>query len=100
MVLWTEIPLIDRIMESPEFYANAKQQLTELIRQNYNHPSVVCWGIFNEITLQKGPPVTNLVSVLADLVAREDSTRPSTCAVAGEADQLCNWYSKLTSFNK
>lgn len=100
IILWSEIPLIDRITESPAFYANAKQQLIELIRQNYNHPSVICWGIFNEITLQKGPPVTNLVSQLAELAAAEDPTRPSTCAVAGKASQPSNWYSKLTSFNK
>ena len=30
------------------FFDNAKQQLTELIRQNYNHPSIVFWGIGNE----------------------------------------------------
>ncbi|MEI9960825.1 MAG: glycoside hydrolase family 2 TIM barrel-domain containing protein [Limisphaerales bacterium] len=100
IVLWTEIPLIDRITEAPAFYANAKQQLIELIRQNYNHPSVVCWGIFNEITLQKGPEVTNLVSQLAELAAAEDSTRPSTCAVAGADNQPSNWYSKVNSFNK
>ena len=55
IVLWSEIPLVNRITESPAFYANAKQQLVELIRQRYNHPSVVCWGVFNEITLKPGP---------------------------------------------
>jgi beta-galactosidase len=100
IALWTEIPLVDRITDSPEFYANAEQQLTELIRQNYNHPSIICWGIFNEITLKKGPQMTNLVSRLAELVGREDTTRPSTCAVTGKDDQPSNWYSKIVSFNK
>ena len=55
IILWTEIPLVNRITESPAFYANAKQQLIEFIRQRYNHPSVICWGVFNEITMKPGP---------------------------------------------
>jgi beta-galactosidase len=100
IVLWTEIPLINNITESPEFYENAKQQFTELVHQRYNHPSVICWGIYNEITLKKGPSTTNLVSQLADLAAQLDSTRPSTCAIAGGDDQPSNWYSKISAFNK
>src|SRR3546814_6867928 len=34
----------------PEMRANAEMQLTELIRQNYNHPSVAMWSIGNEVT--------------------------------------------------
>lgn len=100
VVLWTEIPLINYITHEPAFYANAKQQLTELIHQRYNHPSVVCWGIFNEVTLKKGPEVTNLISQLAELAAQEDPTRPSACAIAGKDDQPSNWYSKVCAFNK
>ncbi len=100
IVLWTEIPLINNVTESPAFYENAKQQLTELVHQRYNHPSVVCWGIYNEITLRKGPETTNLVSQLAALAAQLDTTRPSTCAIAGGDDQPSNWYSQICALNK
>lgn len=100
IILWSEIPLINRITESPAFYENAKQQLKELIRQNYNHPAIVCWGIFNEITLLGGPSATNLVSQLAQLEAREDPTRPSTCASAAGDSHPSNWYSDIMAFNK
>jgi beta-galactosidase len=100
IVLWTEIPVINSITESPGFYVNAKQQLTELVRQRGNHPSVICWGIYNEISLHKGPATTNLVSQLAALAAELDSTRPSTCAIAGSDSQPSNWYSKICAFNK
>jgi beta-galactosidase len=100
IALWTEIPLINNITESPAFADNAKQQLIELIRQNCNHPSVICWGVFNEITLHKGPSVNNLIVQLADVAAQEDSTRPSTCAVAGGDDQPSNWDTKIMSFNR
>jgi beta-galactosidase len=100
IVLWSEIPLINNITESPAFYASARQQLTELIRQRYNHPSVVCWGLFNEITLQSGPTPTNLVSQLAQLAAQEDPTRPSVAAANASDSEPSNWYSDLTAFNK
>ncbi len=100
IIVWSEVPVINNITDEPGFYENAKQQLRELVHQRYNHPSVICWGIFNEITLLKGPQTTNLVSQLAKLAAELDSTRPSTCAVAGSDDQPSNWYSKVTALNK
>jgi beta-galactosidase len=100
MVLWTEIPLVNRITESPAFYANAKQQLVELIRQRYNHPSIICWGMFNEITMKSGPEPVGLVRQLAELAAQEDSTRPSTSAANARDGEPSNWCTELNSFNK
>jgi beta-galactosidase len=100
IILWTEVPVINNITDEPGFYENAKQQLTELIHQRYNHPAVVCWGIFNEITLLKGPQTTNLVNELAKLSGELDPTRPSTCAINGADDQPSNWISKISAFNK
>ena len=48
VVLWAEIPLVNGITDIAAFTSNARQQLTELIRQNYNHPSILFWGIGNE----------------------------------------------------
>jgi beta-galactosidase len=100
IVLWTEVPVINRITESAAFYANAKQQLTELIRQRYNHPSVVCWGIFNEITLRPGPAPVRLAHEMAILAAHEDPTRLSTSAANARDDEPSNWCSKLNAINK
>ncbi len=100
IILWSEIPLVNRITESPAFYANAKQQLMELIRQRYNHPSVVCWGVFNEITMKPGPRPVNLVRQLAQLVAQEDPTRLSTSAANASDDEPSNWCTELNAINK
>jgi beta-galactosidase len=100
IVLWSEIPLINYITEAPAFYASAKQQMTELIRQKYNHPAIVCWGVFNEITLSSGPIATNLVSQLVQLVAQEDSTRPSVAAANSSDGDATTRYSQLLAFNK
>ena len=49
MVVWAEIPYISEHM--PNGRANTISQMKELIVQNYNHASIVCWGVSNEITI-------------------------------------------------
>lgn len=49
IVLWTEIPLVNALGESADFEKNTRRQLVELIRQQYNRPSVIFWGLQNEI---------------------------------------------------
>ena len=100
IVLWSEIPLVNRITESRAFYANAKQQLVELIRQRYNHPSVICWGVFNEITMKPGPKPVNLVCQLTRLVTQEDPTRLSTSAANARDDEPSNWCTELNAINR
>jgi beta-galactosidase len=41
IVLWAEIPLVNRITEFDRVHQQRRQQMTELIRQNYNHPRAV-----------------------------------------------------------
>jgi beta-galactosidase len=100
IILWSEIPLINYITESPAFYTNAIQQLRELIRQRYNHPAVVCWGLFNEITLAGGPATTNLINQLAQVAAQEDPTRISTAAANSSDNDPTSLYSDIIAFNK
>ncbi len=50
-VVWAEIPFISVFNKAPEAHENCKQQLRELIIQNYNHPSICFWGISNEILI-------------------------------------------------
>lgn len=48
VVVWAEIPYISEHV--PEGRQNTLTQMTELIVQNYNHPSIICWALSNEIT--------------------------------------------------
>jgi len=105
----TEVPLVNAITASTAFSNNAVQQMRELIRQNYNHPSIFFWGIFNEITHQAGPITTNLDSAMAQLVAQEDPTRVSSAASSTPESNggnnfpdsdPSNWYSYVIGFNK
>ncbi|MDO4563151.1 MAG: glycoside hydrolase family 2 TIM barrel-domain containing protein [Clostridia bacterium] len=49
IIVWTEIPLVNRLGTSQNFADRTKRQLTELIRQQYNRPSVCFWGLENEV---------------------------------------------------
>ena len=100
IVVWSEIPLVNSTTETPAFYNNAKQQLHELIRQNYNHPCVVCWGMYNEQTLNVNDSPTNLVNQLVQLEAQEDPTRPSTAATLASNGDPNTWYPQLAGFNE
>ena len=80
MVVWAEIPYITRHM--PGGRENTISQMRELIVQNYNHPSIVVWGLSNEITM-KGSSEDLLENhrILNDLVHSMDPTRKTVVAV-------------------
>jgi len=100
IILWSEIPLIDYITASSAFYTNSAQQLIEMIKQRYNHPSVVCWSVFNEITLDSGPSPAALVSQLTQIAAQQDPTRLSTAAANSSDNDPTTLYTQLIDFNK
>ena len=79
MVVWAEIPYITEHM--PEGRANTMSQLTELISQNYNHPSIICWGLSNEITLLGiTEDLVENHQLLNDLAHKMDPTRVTAMA--------------------
>lgn len=80
IICWTEIPLIDRILDTEAFSRNCKNLMRSLIRQQYNHPCVVVWGVSNEINYRKGPNPVGLIKELNALVHKEDPGRLSTLA--------------------
>lgn len=73
--LWAEIPFISKFIPTEEAYENTMSQMTELIAQNYNHPSVFFWGIANEILI--GSDNEPLRKNLRDLNALAKSMDPS-----------------------
>ena len=84
-VIWAEIPFISQFLEGKEAYDNTISQMTELIAQNYNHPSICFWGIGNELTI--GGFSEGLYQNLCDLNAlckKLDPSRLTTMAqIAG-----------------
>jgi beta-galactosidase len=98
--VWSEIPLIDYITASAAFTSNTLQQLREMIRQRYNHPSVMFWSIYNEITLTAGPSPTNLISQEVQLVNQEDPNRVCTAGANTSDNDPSTLYTPVISFNK
>jgi beta-galactosidase len=49
LIVWAENPFVNEMRTTTEFADNAEKQLTEMIKQNYNHPSIVTWGLQNEL---------------------------------------------------
>lgn len=80
MVVWAEIPYISTHM--PNGRENTISQMKELVVQNYNHPSIIVWGLSNEITMH-GDSDEDLREnhvILNDLVHEMDKTRLTTIA--------------------
>ncbi len=79
LVIWAEIPYISKHM--PGGRENTISQMKELVTQNYNHASIVVWGLSNEISI--GGSDDDLLEnhrILNDLVHEMDKTRLTTIA--------------------
>lgn len=82
---------------------NAKQQMVELIRQNFNHPSILFWGIQNEIQISgERPELRKLVNELNELTKKEDPTRLTTMAnvMFVEDEDDYNYVTDTIGYNK
>jgi beta-galactosidase len=100
LVLWTEIPLNSKVDASPAFEANIVEQLRELIRQNANHPSVMFWGLGNEIYTSDA--VSNRILARLQAEAKiEDPARPTVYAHCCGADNAPHaMHTDLIAYNK
>ena len=80
LVIWAEIPYISTHM--PTGRENTISQMKELVVQNYNHPSIVVWGLSNEITMSGNstPDLLENHNILNDMVHEMDPTRLTTIA--------------------
>lgn len=80
MVVWAEIPYISEHLANG--FDNTISQMKELIVQNYNHPSIVTWGVSNEITISTKDKKAMMDNhyALNDLCHEMDPTRVTTLA--------------------
>ncbi|RZL59739.1 MAG: glycoside hydrolase family 2 protein, partial [Pedobacter sp.] len=97
-----EIPIVNEITESEAFYNNSKAMQLEMIKQNYNHPSVIIWAYMNEVLLKmrynKEPErkkiylrsIENLAQQLEDLTRKTDPTRYTMMSNHGDVNGYTN----------
>ncbi len=106
MVVWAEIPFIGPggyaergYINQHSFRENGKEQLKELIRQHYNHPSICMWGLYNELKTEGDSP-EEYIEELNALAHLEDPTRPTVAAsFLGDNNALVK-HSDLIAWNK
>ncbi len=86
MVIWAEIPYISKHMGKGR--ENTISQMKELVTQNYNHPSIVVWGLSNEISMSavENEDMIQNHKLLNDLVHDMDATRLTTIACVSMCD--------------
>ena len=85
LVIWAEIPYISKHM--PNGRENTISQMKELVSQNYNHPSIVVWGLSNEITMSgSDEDLLENHRYLNDMVHEMDPTRLTTIACVSMCD--------------
>ena len=86
LVIWAEIPYISSHM--PTGRENTISQMKELVLQNYNHASIVVWGLSNEITMggDSDEDLRENHVILNDMVHEMDHTRLTTMAVVSMCD--------------
>ena len=86
LVVWAEIPYISKHM--PTARENTISQMKELIIQNYNHPSIVVWGLSNEISIAgSDEDLLDNHKALNDLCHEMDPTRLTTIACVSMCDK-------------
>ncbi|UOE47246.1 glycoside hydrolase family 2 protein [Mucilaginibacter sp. SMC90] len=105
LVLWSEIPFVgpggytgSGYIKNGDLESQARQVLTEMIRQNYNHPSICFWGLFNELKLDSDDPIPFLKELRAQ-VQKEDPTRLTTCATFLDNEKL-NTITDVIAWNR
>ena len=53
IVTSVEIPVVNAVTETEEFLHNSVEMAKEMVRQDFNRPSVMIWGYMNEIFLRR-----------------------------------------------
>ncbi|MDS1031409.1 glycoside hydrolase family 2 TIM barrel-domain containing protein [Porphyromonadaceae sp. NP-X] len=103
IICWAEIPNVNSVGRSLEenkiYRKNAVSQMYELLRQQYNHPSIIFWGLSNEIYFKASVDPLETVRQLNKVVKSEDTYRFTTLA-AMYPEKPANWIPDVYSNNR
>ena len=100
LLVWAEIPLVDKIGDDPRFAETSRGQLIDLIRQNLNHPAIFTWSLFNELRPgTRNPDPHRLLQDLQLVAHGEDPTRPTVAATATEDQPQLNRIPDVLGWN-
>ncbi|MDR0428347.1 MAG: discoidin domain-containing protein, partial [Dysgonamonadaceae bacterium] len=100
LIVWAEIPFVDKLgSNEAAFKEVTRQQLIEMIRQQYNHPSIFMWGLQNEVsTSTYDSQMSTFMPELHQLAKTEDPSRLTVQAQAGT--ERYGWTTDLYAKNQ
>jgi beta-galactosidase len=99
LVVWAELCQVNQLGRSENFAELSKQQLVELIKQNYNHPSICFWSLYNELNFSGGEQDLKLLNEENDLAHELDPTRLTTAASNKRVQLPGHWIPDVIGFN-
>lgn len=85
-------------LTDPDFRAQQIQQTRDMVRNSFNHPSVIIYGFLNECASQK-PECKSLVDELIQTIRNENSGRLVTFACNNWRIDVCHENTDLIAFN-
>ncbi|WP_436414094.1 glycoside hydrolase family 2 protein [Petrimonas sp.] len=104
LIVWSEIPFVgpggyrDKgFVDSKRFKENGRKQLAEMIEQLYNHPSIVMWGLFNELKEEGDNPVKYVKEL--NMQAKADDPTRLTVSASNQGGKI-NFITDLIGFNQ
>ncbi len=98
LVIWAEIPFVNQA--TGQEWDNAHQQMRELIRQSFNHPSIYVWGIHNEV-YHPHDYTAALTQSIHDLCKLEDPDRYTASVNGyGNANHAVNQNADIQGMNR
>ncbi|MDR1670987.1 MAG: DUF4982 domain-containing protein [Alistipes sp.] len=103
LLVWNDGPFVGAayptdidFVDTEAFKENGRRQFTEMISELYNHPSVVAWGIFSNVS-SRAATLAPYLRELNDLVHRIDHQRLT--AASSVSDGEINFITDLISFD-
>ena len=92
VLVWIDFPLTQAPFPSDVGYIpterlkeNGRRQVREIIAQNYNHPSVVMWGLFS-LMYGRNNELLDYLRELNDIAKRLDPSRPTVACSNRDGD--------------
>ncbi len=89
ILVWEEIPYVNGTTFEAGYEKNLRSMMKDMITQHYNHPSIILWGMGNEVWMKPGPDgkakCWGIINRLNDLIHAEDPVRKSVFVI-GDAN--------------
>ena len=99
LMVWEEAPWCRAGVGNDAFQSNAKNMLTNMIQQHYNHPSIILWGLGNEDDWPNEYPsvdqeaIRGFMTEMRDLSHRLDNSRLTSLRRCDFAKDIPDVYS-------